>query len=221
MRLLRRPTPWRPDEPDEPDEPDPEPEPCDGRTETVRIDVGFPETEGCRWEAGDNLSPVDARVRAVMTDSMEVDLGDDVEVCDVRFEFAHSEGGMGFMLQYDDQLLLTLNERIVFSTDRRLVEGQSVDREGLHLFDWMTVRDIEMDFSPEPWALGTDYELDMPPHDVLGSAYIAVDDAALSTLRDAATDDLVFSLHAFGDNDPSDCGHSGLDFWVELDVPVR
>ena len=202
-------------------EPEPEPDPCDGRRTTVRVDVDFPETAECSWGAGDNLSALDARVRALETQEVAIDLGADVPVCDVRFEFAESEGGMGFMLQYDDQLMLTLNERIIVATDRRMVVDQPTDADGLLVFDWAEVRDMEMDFHPEPWAIGHDYELEMPSHDTVGPAFIAVEDAALSSLRTAATEELVFSLHAFGDNDPTDCSHTGVGFWVELDVPAE
>ena len=212
-------TPEDPEPDPDPDpDPEPEPDPCDGDQVTRRLDLTFDAMRGCQWEAGENLSPVDAYVRAVETDRFEVPLPDEVVVCDVRFEFARSEGGMAFSLQYDDQLMLTLNDRIIFSTDRRLAEVQSVDADGLPVFDWLTARDMEMDFHPDPWALGADYELDMPPHDVLGDAFIAIDDAALSTLRTAATEELRFDLHSFGDNDESDCGHTGLGFWVEVDV---
>ena len=189
--------------------------------QVFEFDVDLPETAECSWGAGDNLSALDARVRALETQEVAIDLGADVPVCDVRFEFAESEGGMGFMLQYDDQLMLTLNERIIVATDRRMVVDQPTDADGLLVFDWAEVRDMEMDFHPEPWAIGHDYELEMPSHDTVGPAFIAVEDAALSSLRTAATEELVFSLHAFGDNDPTDCSHTGVGFWVELDVPAE
>ena len=193
-------------------------EPCSGVLRTVRWEVDFPERSGCGWEEDGNLEPLDAFVQAVEHQSVSVPLDGGGVVCDVRFEFGVSQGGMTFPLRYDDQLLLSLNDRVIFSSDQDFIPDLETDSDGLVRFDWLAVRGRPMNFTPTAWALGDDYVLEFPGHDVEGVATVAIADEDLSTLRSSATDALEFELWAFGDNDVTDCGHSGLGFWVEVEV---
>jgi len=200
-------------------------EPCaEDVLHTKLFDIEFPERDGCGWDQGENLGPVDSYIRAVESDSVSIQLGPDEVLCDLRVEFSTEEGGLSFPLQYDDQLLFSFNDRVVFSSDERLVDEFRVDANGLPVFDWLAIRDMEMWFNnTTPWAVGTGYTLELPGHATAGDAVIAIDPVAISGLASAAEEssEVVMSLHALGDNDPTDCGHTGMSFWIELDIGTR
>ncbi len=203
--------------------------PCQGATEEQRHEIVFEQTEECRWGENGNLLPRDLFIQAREAQVYEIDL-DGREVCDFEFEFAASRGGIAFDLQYDDHLLLTANDRVIFSSDRRLVVDQVQDQYGLYVFDWETVKGMPMDFRSTPWGLGEDAILEFPDSDVGGTARISIDDDALSDLASAAEEELTFSLLAFGDDNSAsdetrgngpvqaDCSHTGVSFWVKVFV---
>jgi len=194
-----------------------EPLPCSGAVRTVRHEVVFPARSSCVFGRGDNLAAVDAVVSARETQGVETGALPDAALCDIRFEFAESQGGMSFPLRYDDQLMLTLNQRVVFASDERMVHALPEDGDGFARFDWAALRGMGMDFAPVPWALGPGPVLELPSHDVQGDAFVQIEDEPLGALRGVADGAITFELHSFGDNDPTDCGHTGLAFWVELD----
>ena len=198
-----------------------EPLPCTGAVRSVRLQLDFPARAGCGFGSGDNLPAVDAYVQAHHTQIESFVVGDDATVCDIRFEFAASQGGLGFPLRYDDQLLFALNDRVIFASDARMVNPLPRDAEGFAIYDWSAVRGLAMDFSPTPWSVGEGDVIDLPSHDVSGDAFLQIDDDALQAFRGVADGHLDFSLVSFGDNDRSDCGHTGMSFWVELDVEQR
>lgn len=200
-------------------------DPCaEGVLHTKLYDIEFPARDGCSWDQGENLGPVDAYIRAIESDSVSIELGPDEVLCDLRVEFSTEEGGLSFPLEYDDQLLFSFNDRVVFSSDERLVDEFRVDTNGLPVFDWLAIRDMEMWFNnTTPWAVGSGYTLELPGHATAGDAVIAIDPVAISGLTAAAeqSSEVVLALHALGDNDLTDCGHTGMSFWMELDIGSR
>jgi len=214
-----------PDSPSDPDvgvRPTPPFAGCFGPTNTVVREVTFPERSGCDWESGGNLSPRDAHFRGHEVQSFAYDIPVDTTVCDVRFEFSEEHVGISFPFRYDDHMLLTFNDRVVFSTYRPMVELLNIDDQNYFLFDWPTVAGIEMGFEVIPWAIGTTYTVDLPNSDIAGDATLSIDPEAISDLTDSALaqNKLDLQLYAFGDNDDSDCGHTGLSFWVEIELAV-
>ena len=194
-------------------------EPCTGEVETVDWYVEFPQTAGCRWDTGENLTPVDAFYRGHGVQSQQWDLGAGETICDVRFEFSRNMGGIEFPFRYDDHVAFAMNGRILFASDQTVVEPMPVDAAGFKHFDWLALRDANMTWATNAWSVGNDYELTLPAHDTQGNAVVRLDDRAISTVAADALQDreLVLSLHTFGDNDESDCGHTGMGFWVEID----
>ena len=79
-----------------------------------------------------------------------------------------------------------------------------------------------MPFYSAPWAIGNATHIVLPNHDVNGAAHLEVDGLALSELSSLAREEsrLDLQLWAFGDNDESDCGQSGISFWVDVTMPV-
>lgn len=192
--------------------------------DTKLYDIAFAERAGCGWEQGENLSPLDRWIRAIETDAVSIQLGPDEVLCDLRVEFSTDAGGISFPLEYDDQLIFTFNDRVVFTSDERFIDQFRTDANGLAVFDWLSIRDMEMWFdNTTPWAVGSGYTLELPGHATAGNAEIAIDPVAISGLTAAAeqSSEVVLALHALGDDDPTDCGHSGMGFWIELDIGFR
>jgi hypothetical protein len=196
-------------------------DPCKSELHTVRFEVEFPESEGCLWDQDDNLSPVDKLVRARSIDEVRLLREEDV-VCDLQFEFSTEQGGIDFDLRYDDQLMLALNERVIFISNERLLDQLGRDSEDRLLANWDSIKDLEMPFYSAPWAIGNATNIVLPNHDVAGAAHLEVDGVALSELSGLAREEarLDLQLWAFGDNDESDCGQSGISFWVDVTMPV-
>lgn len=194
-------------------------DPCLGEVETVDWFVEFPAQSGCNWNAAGTLGPSDRIFRGHETQWASYDMSAGEHICDVRFEFASDQGGIDFQLRYDDHLLLTFNDRIVFATDEPLVRDMARDAGGYALFEWRQMYDQPMNFYPQAWAVGDDFLINLPSHDTLGAAAIAIDPQAVTDLTSSALSEntLDLALHSFGDNDPTDCGHTGLGFWVEID----
>ena len=200
---------------------DDDPDPCAADQVLTEVHhVDFPAVAGCSWDRLDNLSPVDLYMRAIGTQTAQFELGPGEMLCDLRVEFSTTEGGLNFPLQYDDQILFAFNERVVFTSDGALLTELETDASGLAIFSWLDLRDRPMSFDSQPWAVGTGYTVVLPGHDVPGDAVIAIEPNAISSLTSAADQAslIEMSLHAFGDNDPSDCGHTGMSFWLELDI---
>ena len=200
--------------------PQPSVHPCEGETITQQWLVEFPARSGCSWGAGDNLSALQGFFRGHEEQAQSYALSEDLRVCDVRFEFSQESGGLSFPFRYDDHMLFTFNDRVIFTTFRPLLDGLDSDALGYPIFNWLHARDTMMQFFVEPWAVGSDYTVDLPTSDVLGDAVLELDTQALSDVTTSAlsVNAIDLKLHSFGDNDVSDCGHTGLSFWVEIDV---
>jgi len=201
-------------------DPQPTVEPCQGDINTEQWLVEFAAREGCAWGSGDNLSGLQGYFRGHEEQAWVYPVAQDTRVCDVRFEFSQEYGGLAFPLRYDDHLLFTFNNRVIFTTFSPLLDGLDADPLGYAIFHWLHVRDRPMQFYVEPWAVGSDYTVDLPNSDVMGDAVLALDAQALSDVSRSAlsVNTLDLQLYSFGDNDLTDCGHTGLSFWVEIDL---
>ena len=96
----------------------------------------------------------------------------------------------------------TLLTCLKFHAFSPLISNFSDDSYGYALYDWYDVRGESMDFDLYPWAIGSNYTVDLPYAQTLGNATLSIDDQALSDLSDAAltagTIDMM--LVSFGDN---------------------
>jgi len=205
---------------DDPIEVEPSTPPCDGELSTEQWQVDFPARAGCTWDSGDNLPAMQGFFRAYEEQAQVYPVPEQSKVCDVRFEFSQDSGGLSFPFRYDDHMLFTFNDRVIFTTFRPLLDGLDEDALGYPIFNWFQMADTLMQFFVEPWAVGSDYTVDLPTSDVLGDAVLALDSQALADVTASAlsVNTIDFQLYSFGDNDPTDCGHSGLSFWVEIDM---
>ena len=196
--------------------------PCSGEVETVDWYVEFPPTQGCEFSNGQNLRPVDAVFSAHEEQHAVWDVAENEVICDVRFQFTRDQGGVTTPLQYDDHLAFTMNDRLLFASDVSIVEPMTSDANGYAVFEWENLRGNTLAWATNTWSVGSDFVLVLPGHDTRGEASLLLDDEAISEVTASALEagGIDLALHGFGDNDPTDCGHTGLGFWVEIDRDV-
>jgi len=194
-------------------------DPC-AETETVVWNVEFPQTQGCMWNEDGNLSPAEAHFQARAEQLMTYNLDNGKEICDVQFEFSSDFGGITFPFRYDDHVLFTFNDRIVFSSYEPLNERFANDDHGYLFYDWDAMRGFPMQFYISPFGVDNQIEMNLPNHDQAGNAFLSVGGTALSALTQEALKEKRLDLQfvSFGDNDQDDCEHSGFSFWVEIEI---
>ena len=197
---------------------------CDvGEVIVERVEVQFPATQGCLWNDDGNLHMMEAHFQARMEQEISLDFDATEEICDVEFGFSSEMGGIEFPFHYDDHVLFTMNDRIVFHSFSPLNMQFSQDGFGYYLYDWEDIKGHYMGFYVDAFGIGNHIELDLPNHDQLGSAFLSVDGAALSNLSKEVLEEnrLDFQFVSFGDNDSGDCEHSGFSFWVDVYLEER
>ncbi len=99
--------------------------------ESTRDATGYRPLSGntggrCKWGEGGN-SVYDAAIndnfRARIEEANRIDLPSNAKVCDMEFDFKDNPG-----FKYDDHMLITLNDRVLMSTARAIVDGQGNNR---------------------------------------------------------------------------------------------
>ena len=124
-------------------------------TQTVVWNVEFPPTVGCEWNQNENAYERESffQARTEQSQSYPLDFGQ--EICDVRFEFSSEFGGMDFYFHYDDHVLFTFNDRIVFNSFKSLNDRFATDEYGYYFYDWLDMRSSFMGFYVDPYGVGT------------------------------------------------------------------
>ena len=115
-------------------------------------------------------------------------------------------------IRYDDHLVFTLNEYLIFST---VDAGAQNSKEGLPLYDWMDYRDKQL--SNSKVCLGP---CEIPESETRGAFSINIPDnkSRIIGLNLRNENSLKFKLITMGDDNPgSDCKHDPVDFEVEID----
>ena len=102
---------------------------------TVVHDVALTDTLDCDFGQGQNLSAQDARIRAFKSSMSEYSPPGGSVICDVRVPFSSSNGGGYGSWGYDDEVVFTLNNRVMFASDPSMVSGFSDDVYGV-IYDW-------------------------------------------------------------------------------------
>ena len=193
---------------------------CD-QVETRSWYIEFPATQECSWNENDNLPRRNGYQQARTTQNVRIELNPHEYACDLRSEFSKDEGGVSTQLHYDDSILFTINQRLLFASTRRVTHFLSQDNDGYYIYDWSELRGQSLHDS-SPYVLGDESESILPAHDVAGDFYLAIEQEEINTLMNSIFTEqaLSFDLTVTGDNDNGDCEHSGFGFWVEVDVGV-
>ena len=141
-------------------------------------------------------------------------------MCEVRPSIQNNQGGHyqpGF--EFDDHMLLTYNNYILFSTTDEFVYRLDDGNWSGKLYDWQNVQGSYA-FNGSVWEWGnTDFFSD-------DGFELYVADGKMNNVNNISIDEqsLEFMLAVMGDNDTSgdgdgaDCYHNGLTFTVDIEL---
>jgi hypothetical protein len=204
---------------------------CDEAQVVEKTLVFEPTSKTCEFSVGENLSPKDAFIRARRVQNQQVILPANVEICDVEFKAKAKK------LWFDDHIVMTWNSTVMFtSADFLGLETKSLGRT----FDFLSVRDTNLFRTEIPYCFGEDLGTicKVPGHDVARELNVELSEGARQQMknflnqtlgRTPADSDVSaapavvnvqvhnFFLSVVGDNDRSDCQHSG----VTADVKIK
>jgi len=202
---------------------EPSADPCSSVSTEV-FTVSLPPTVECDWGQGQNLSSQNGRIRAFKESAVQLSAESGEQICEVRVPFSSDQGGGSGAWGYDDEIVFTLNNRVMFASDPSMVGDFSSDAYGV-VYDWDALSNLSMPFSSgaNAWSAGSDAGLYIRAAEVnesLPSTTWLIDgvevDRALQYTYDNGV--LRMALHAYGDNDNGDCYQSGAQFNIEIDV---
>ena len=211
---------------DEPSEPTSEPsqnvDPCSNSI-LQEYSMTLPATVGCNWSHNGNLNDNQGIYAARDENTFVLSLDSDQVICDVQFPFDTNYQSTGFIgpFGFDDQLLFTINERVIAASHVEMINVLQQDSYG-YVYDWNSIKGMGMSFSTSNWFVDSSYfsmlqAIDYPN---VTSTTLALSHNSLQGVLQKIYDDneIRFSLITFGDNDNGDCYHS--DFYMNFHVAI-
>ncbi len=192
---------------------------CMSKPATLKsIEITFPAyTEGCAWEQGDNLDPVDGVARARVEEYVPLELAQDETLCGVAFSSDQQQ------IYFDDELLLTFNDAILMSSYN--YNDRFTTDNGLVFYNWPGLID---GFNPGKYKStasycigdrnGTDPGCQVPITNTTGQFQLTVaqSDAEKLSLLAKQEGRADVGLVITGDNDSNDCKHSEIRVTVDV-----
>jgi hypothetical protein len=182
----------------------------------------LPFTYGCSWGSGGNLSEEQGYYRARAEQESVYTPPSGYQICDIRFDFESSMGnGSSGIWGYDDDFILTLNERVLVASQASMVAGMTpVDNS--YIYEWNAVKNTEQDFTvaTDYFYFGSVSEFYAPNPPEVGASYMYIGSNSLDAHRQQAVSDneIRMMMVTFGDNDEYDCFNNGFYSFVEVDV---
>ena len=199
------------------------------REETKQIN--FPARQDCSFGMNGNGPRVNTSIQAYESQTENVDIVDGGVLC--GFELKSLNSG----IRYDDFMYMTLNDRVIISSEQVLVDKLRKDSDdGLKVWDFQNIQFTSFDeLDGQHWCLG-DSDCRIPSTDRDGAFNVQFDFVEISAaldkieveddsddLRRAASfasgsilESMELGVHITGDNDDGDCSHTGLDLELKL-----
>lgn len=181
-----------------------------GVKKTMKKSIHFAEVQKCNWSTNGNLDRLDAHVQAIEGQKATIELPANAQLCELGIS------SVATTIQYDDFMLLTLNNQVLLSSNKELLQGMTADSTQAYAWDFSKVRGKAIDFDAAPYCLGDTSLCKIPVTDVQGAFQFSIDPSSLGKLAANSTNkkNLDFALYATGDNDDRDCWHTAftLDF---------
>jgi hypothetical protein len=174
-----------------------------------------PPTTSCDWGKNGNLSKLDSFVRARREQIQKLDLTGNNVVCSVEFSLPQQN------IEFDDEIFLLFNN-YVLAASRNYTYALPKTTQ-LFYYDWDAIANQPYQATEvqdyyclgEAEGLGTCV---MPYTQTSGALQLKFDDSILQSISARSSlSDHSFGLVTIGDNNASDCIHTGLTF----DVTVR
>jgi hypothetical protein len=177
-----------------------------GYLKEASLNVNFASNHGLRYQCS-WAAKYDTKVGGIAEWKHTVSVPGDRVICKMDFE---SNGA----LIYDDAILLSLNEKILFTGS--LGTGKIPFVDGFMMFHWPSIIGSRTD-APSRCAPGHT-ACTIPPTETVGTLKVAFnDDFNKKLMTDVESKGSAeFALRAFGDDDPKiDCRHAGLNVVVK------
>lgn len=177
---------------------------------TLKQSIHFAEIQHCSWNSNGNLGRLDLHVQAIEGQKATIELPANAQLCELGI------GSVATTIQYDDFMLLTLNNQVLLASNKELLVGLQEEQTQAFAWDFAKVRGKAIDFDAAPYCLGDTSLCKIPVTDVRGAFQFNIDPDSLGKLASNSVDkkNLEFALYATGDNDDRDCWHTAftLDF---------
>ena len=211
----------------EPSQPTSEPsqnvDPCSNsslQTHTMNLSA----TVGCNWGHNGNLNDSQGVYTARDENIFILPLSNGQVICDVQFPFDTDHQSTGFIgpFGFDDQLLVTINDRVIAASHNELINVLQQDSYG-YIYDWNSIKGTSMSFSTSNWFVDSSSYfsfLQAMDYPYVTPTTLALSHNSLQGVLQKIYDDneIRFSLITFGDNDNHDCYHS--DFYMDFQVAI-
>ncbi len=124
-------------------------------------------------------------------------------------------------LQYDDFMILTIDDFVIFSSNKDIVP-KLTQINGLYKWDFLKVREMPVDFKALPYCIGAMERCMFPGTDTEGPVLLKLNYTEIAGITKAIQGkvQVPVDIVTTGDNDDSDdkmdCFHMALDLTVTL-----
>ncbi|WP_141733739.1 hypothetical protein [Oligoflexus tunisiensis] len=181
-----------------------------------QVKLNFPERKKCRFNVEPNKEPRDAFLQAHEVSTSSLKLPEDSEICSMTLEAPANA-----KIQYDDFLILTIDDFVIFSSNKDFVP--KLDQvNGLYKWDFLKVRGEPVDFDALPYCIGAMDRCAFPKTDTVGPISFKLNYNEIVGIAKAIKGkaEVPVDLVATGDNDDSnekmDCFHTALEITATL-----
>lgn len=176
--------------------------------------ITFPKPPLCDWNKNGNLNQRNGWVQARGEQSVKLDVPANAVICKMTFDFPTQN------TIYDDQIILTLNDYVITSSQKELVNRFPKDRD-LYRYDWGAIKGQEIDVGGfNPYIAGEELGLasvSMPATQTSGQFKIQMSEEVFYKFAAVkpAGQQHQFGFITTGDNDDGiDCQHEPIKFSV-------
>lgn len=174
--------------------------------------LNYPEKVTCNWDKAPNLQRKNGFVQAVEVSSNNIMLPEG-DICEISIQSAPNT-----VLTYDDFLVLTIDNRVIFVSNNGLIKNLSQDM-GYYAWDFKKVvgQRIENFLSPVH-CIGAANTCVLPATEKEGPVALNLTPAEFAPIAASFSGkkSVPLDLTATGDDNNTDCGHTALSVTVQL-----
>lgn len=201
-------------EPSQPaNEPSSTEDPCDSSSDFELWTANMEYTVGCSWGSGGNLSPVQGKYSARTEQEVTYTPPSGYQICDILFDFESDAGeGLSGLWGYDDEFIITLNDRVLVSSQASLMSNLS-PVSNTYEYSWNSIKNGDQSFMPPDYFyIGGASEFEAPEPPEVGFSYMYIGSNALDPHRNLAIseNEIRLMMVTLGDNDDGDCFNNGF-----------